>query len=417
MNKGDNPTIMRFNRNSFVSSNNVQEASAPDLTTKPDTAPQSAPFARFAPPVSPAIASPQPVAPKFDASARLAELRAEAMKSVNRTVMSQVSPKQQADSRPTALQTPVRKSRPVVSVASTKPAVKPVPIVSSTPSGGFSDNLFANNDMSMTVGVTKGLSLASAPAPRRRQAIAKNDSSRVFAKQAQRLSTLKGQKLASATPTSIQPVSQKASVAHANSSQHSLVSTPLSKKSSLAKIAEKANDDAPVKDYKSVVKHDRAKKRAGKMTKKQKLVGLFASAAIVVGLGAYVFYLAVPDLAIRIAASQAGIDVSYPTTIMPGFVMSDVSSNQEGEVVITYTDRVQSYTITQRRSSWDSDALLNNFIIPTWGGTYSVVREKGLTIFIADGRAAWVSGGVQFIIDATDVGLSNDQLRSIALSI
>ena len=432
MDKGNNPTIMRFNRNAFVESDKTQPlaAASPDTTIKPTTAPGSAEASRT--PATPKAApSPPPVratsipssyfaedAP-FDAASRLAELRGEAMKTVNKTVMSQLGLKRQVETN--AAVVPIaapRKPRPVAQIAP-----KPAPVIPEALLKDLPDKLFTDDATAKP-----GLSLAAAPAPRRRQDIPRQDASRILAKQAQRLSSLKKQNptpvpkiaipsVAVAPPPKASPSPVHASVSAPGLTKTNLVSTPLAKKPNLANLAKKINnDDVPVKDYKSVVKHDKIKKRAGKITKKQKLIGIFGSVAVTLGVGAYIFYLSVPDLAVRIAASQAGIDVAYPSTTIPGFAMSDVSSNASGEITINYTNRADTYTITQKRSSWDSDALLHNFVMPTWGGTYTVVREKGLTIYISSGRAAWVSGGIQFIIDATDANFSNDQLRTIALS-
>ena len=49
-----------------------------------------------------------------------------------------------------------------------------------------------------------------------------------------------------------------------------------------------------------------------------------------------------------------------------------------------------NYTINQVRSSWDSTALLDNYVSGKADGKYTPVTERGLTIYTYGDNAAWV---------------------------
>ena len=71
----------------------------------------------------------------------------------------------------------------------------------------------------------------------------------------------------------------------------------------------------------------------------------------------------------------------------------------------------------EEASSWDSNALLTNYVKEAFGDGYSIVREQGLTIYIKGSNAAWVNGGIVYKLKADDGVLTNKQIRSIAVSL
>ena len=77
---------------------------------------------------------------------------------------------------------------------------------------------------------------------------------------------------------------------------------------------------------------------------------------------------------------------------------------------------VVTFGLNQKASSWNSSALLDNFIQPK-GKTYQTYQEQGKTIYIYDkASASWVSGGVWYQVTGNS-SLNNDQLLSIANSL
>lgn len=134
-------------------------------------------------------------------------------------------------------------------------------------------------------------------------------------------------------------------------------------------------------------------------------------------LGAYFTYLNMPNLSVRVAAAQAGIDASYPEYRPDGYSLKGPIGYDQGQVTMKFAANAgpQNYTIDQTKSGWDSSAVLENYVKQKAGDNYITYNERGLTIYTFDGNAAWVNGGILYTI-AGDAPLSSDQIRRIATS-
>lgn len=132
----------------------------------------------------------------------------------------------------------------------------------------------------------------------------------------------------------------------------------------------------------------------------------------------YFVNLNMPDISLRVAAMQTGIDASYPGYVPRGYSISSITS-EEGKIVLDFINNENNgaFTLIEEKSSWDSGALLSNYVQPEWKDDYTVVREQGITIYINGNNAAWVNGGVVFKINTTSGTLTNKQIRSIAVSL
>lgn len=146
----------------------------------------------------------------------------------------------------------------------------------------------------------------------------------------------------------------------------------------------------------------------------------FSMAATVMAftiLGGYFTYLYMPNVSVRVAASQAGVDASYPSYKPAGYSLSGPVAYSSGEVKIKFVANASplGYTITQSQSDWDSSAVLDNYVQPKVGDNYTTNRENGLTVYTYNNNAAWVNKGILYTISG-DAPLSSDQVRRIALS-
>lgn len=132
----------------------------------------------------------------------------------------------------------------------------------------------------------------------------------------------------------------------------------------------------------------------------------------------YLTYLYMPNLSTRVAASQAGINAEYPAYQPSGYRLAGPIAYQPGEVSMKFAANAgpSTYTLTQRRSAWDSSAVLENYIQPKAKENYSTTQSNGLTIYNYGTNSAWVNGGVLYTIDG-DAPLSNDQVQRIAKSL
>lgn len=141
-----------------------------------------------------------------------------------------------------------------------------------------------------------------------------------------------------------------------------------------------------------------------------------ASLAIVL-LAGYLTYINLPDLSVRVAAVQAGVDANYPSYQPSGYSLNGPVAYSNGEVSMKFVANVgpQDFTVRQTKSSWDSSALLDNYVQPHSNTDYVTFSDSGLTIYVYGTNAAWVNGGVLHTIEG-NAPLTTDQIRRIATS-
>lgn len=121
-----------------------------------------------------------------------------------------------------------------------------------------------------------------------------------------------------------------------------------------------------------------------------------------------------PNLSMRVAAANAGVDASFPDYRPDGYRFDGPIAYNNGEVSLKFASNTNTsgYTINQKNSSWDSQAVLDNYVSKK-AKDYLTYSEQGLTIYTFDGEAAWVNGGVFYTIEG-DAPLSSDQVLRIA---
>lgn len=135
-------------------------------------------------------------------------------------------------------------------------------------------------------------------------------------------------------------------------------------------------------------------------------------------IAGYFTYLNMPNLSVRVAAAQAGIDATYPSYRPSGYSLSGPVAYNEGEVSMKFAmnGTNQNFTLTQAKSGWDSAAVQSNYVIPVAGAEYNVTQSGGLTIFSYDKAAAWVNDNILYTIKG-DAPLTPDQIQRIATSL
>ena len=147
------------------------------------------------------------------------------------------------------------------------------------------------------------------------------------------------------------------------------------------------------------------------------LIAFGCTAAAIFAI-AYFINLNVSDFSLYAAAREAGIESDGREPRVPQeFTISNISS-ENGKVTINYHNATtdKNMSIAKEKSSWDSNALLTNFVRDAYGDTYITVREQGLTIYVSDSEASWVNGGFVYKITAPSGSLTKKQIRQIATS-
>ena len=138
-------------------------------------------------------------------------------------------------------------------------------------------------------------------------------------------------------------------------------------------------------------------------------------------LAAVIYFVSsnIPDVSVRVAAMQTGIEASYPSYVPMDYSLSDIIS-EDGKLTMIFNGPDGArFTLVQEKSSWDSATLLRNYVEPTWGSDYVTTHEQGITIYISNqtNDSTWVNGGIRYSITSEGARLTKKQTRNIVLSL
>ena len=138
-------------------------------------------------------------------------------------------------------------------------------------------------------------------------------------------------------------------------------------------------------------------------------------------LAAIVWFVSnnIPDVSVRVAAMQTGIEATYPSYVPMDYSLSDIIS-EDGKLTMIFSGPNDArFTLVQEKSSWDSATLLRNYVEPTWGEEYITTHEQGITIYISNqtNDSTWVNGGIRYSITSEGARLTKKQTRNIVLSL
>jgi Domain of unknown function (DUF4367) len=153
-------------------------------------------------------------------------------------------------------------------------------------------------------------------------------------------------------------------------------------------------------------------------SKHKRVFTLSTATFAVLLLSVFFAYQNSSNVAFRLAASRAGVRASLPGYRPAGYSLNGPTQYAPGQITISFSknNSNQSYSLTQKSSSWNSEGLLENFVASN-SAKYETIKDKGKTIYIYnDSNATWVDGGVWYQIESS-AGLKSDQLVNIANSI
>lgn len=230
----------------------------------------------------------------------------------------------------------------------------------------------------------------------------------------ERLAALKANKTVREAATA-SPATSPKSQALPVEMEKALVASPKTEK------AEAVKDSAVKSALRSVASMEQEKPASSITSKRplgtKKLLLAFGCAALVVGVIGYFVSRNTPDISVRVAAMQTGIDATYPTYIPRGYSLSDIVS-EDKKISMTFSDaESSSFTVSEEKTSWDNETLETSFVKATWGNNYTSVREQGITIFIAGSNATWINGNILYKITASGNNLTKKQIKSIVTSL
>ena len=170
----------------------------------------------------------------------------------------------------------------------------------------------------------------------------------------------------------------------------------------------------------SAMKEETKPKSAPIMVKKPKvskkhLIFAVASSICCMGVLYATLKFSMPDISAKVAAAQNG--ASYPSFVPRDFTAHSASFQKNTFSLEFVGPDKTRFTLDQEKLPWDSNALLNNYVKPTWGEQYDTIREQGLTIYMYQSNAAWVNGGTVYKLNTTSGSLSKKQLKNIITSL
>ncbi|MDO5480997.1 MAG: hypothetical protein Q4F60_01460 [Candidatus Saccharibacteria bacterium] len=147
---------------------------------------------------------------------------------------------------------------------------------------------------------------------------------------------------------------------------------------------------------------------------------LFASICsfAVVGAIAYFVNLNMPDISVKVAAMQTGISASYPNYAPRDYSLSSVTSDDGKRIVLTFDGPDDSsFTLSEESTSWDTTALLNNYVKRNFSSEFVTLREQGITVYYDNDAAAWINGGILYQTKSIGKNLSKEQIRNLVVSL
>ena len=157
--------------------------------------------------------------------------------------------------------------------------------------------------------------------------------------------------------------------------------------------------------------HKASGKRA---THRRRWVSVAAGIAAFLVIGGFITYLNMPGIELRVASMHAGFHAEMPSYKPTGYALVGGVKATDGMVQLTYRSGSSAYQITQVPSDWNSATLLDQNTEQR-GAPEQTIQSEGRIIYLYDGSASWVDGGVRYEING-NANLTADDLVSLATS-
>jgi hypothetical protein len=158
----------------------------------------------------------------------------------------------------------------------------------------------------------------------------------------------------------------------------------------------------------------RVKRRKSGVSKR--VFGASVSALAVVLLAGFIAFQNQANLTIHYASNKAGFAANLPAYKPAGYSVGKFTYSP-GQVGVTYANNAsgQSFSMVQKQSSWDSQALRDDYVA-TQSQSYKTIESAGRTIYTyGNNSATWVNGGVWYQVD-TAGSLTTEEIVNLATS-
>lgn len=183
---------------------------------------------------------------------------------------------------------------------------------------------------------------------------------------------------------------------------------------SLIAKALSASTSHQLTSHKAVKRH----RVANKLGVKPKTLRAGSAMLAFLVLGVFFAYQNVPNFAMRVASTRAGFAAQMPGYQPSGFAVRGPVQYKSGEVTVSFKSKTsddRAFTLTQKTSDWNNDALLANVV--TGKNAYQTLQDGNQTIYLYDGsNATWVKDGVWYQLEGNS-RLTSDQISRLASSL
>ena len=181
--------------------------------------------------------------------------------------------------------------------------------------------------------------------------------------------------------------------------------------------ADRAAADAARLAMKKVATMDAPAKPLKKRRGLRFFVALGCSAAAIAGLVTFVV-VNMPNISVKVAAMQTGIDAEYPDFVPRGYSMETVAADKDNKITMKFVGPNEAYfVLTEENSTWDSAAVLNNYVRLNYTANYATMHEQGITYYSDSGSAVWVNGGILYKLTSFGKNLTREQIRNLVVSL
>lgn len=136
-------------------------------------------------------------------------------------------------------------------------------------------------------------------------------------------------------------------------------------------------------------------------------------------IGAYIWQVNYPNLALKVAGNRAGIAINLPNYLPSDWKLSGPIQSQPGSISYNLANDKKDHQIavTAAKTDWDSQALADNYVA-TKSDSYLALQSQGLTVYVyGDNQASWVNNGKWYRLEGSSSGLSQDQIIKMATSL
>ena len=206
-------------------------------------------------------------------------------------------------------------------------------------------------------------------------------------------------------------------VAKSVAAKKTAATKPVLKPAIKSASASKASSDAARLAMRQVANMDSTNKPMKKRRGARFFVAIGCSLAAVAGLVAFVVSN-IPNISVKVAAMQTGIDAEYPDYVPRGYTMETVAADKDNKITMRFTGPGDAYfVLTEENSTWDSAAVLNNFVKLNYSANYATMHEQGITYYSDAGSAVWVNGGILYKLSSFSKNLTREQIRNLVVSL